>query len=107
MPSQFGANVGVADDGAITVDFYGELDLAVTDAMRDVLVAAGSGGRIVRVDLSDVTFLDSSGIALLARYGQELAGGGGRLQVAATSYQVRRVLEIAGLVTSNAWFDVL
>lgn len=105
--NQFGAVVSVGEDGAVIVALEGELDMAVAPALRNLLVAAGSGARIVRVDLTDVTFLDSSGIATLTVYGKELAAAGGRLQIGERSYVVSRVLDIAGLGTSNPCFDVL
>lgn len=105
--NQFGATIGVADDGAVTVALDGELDMAVAPALRDVLTAAGSGARIVRVDLANVTFMDSSGLMAFITYGRELDLAGGRLQLADRSYQVDRLLEIAGLHATNPSFDVL
>lgn len=109
MPAmnQFAATVGVGEDGAVTLALEGEIDLAVAATLHDMLVAAGSGARIVRLSMAAVTLLDSSGIAVLATYGKELASLGGRLQVTDRPYIVDRVLEIAGFGASNQCFDVL
>lgn len=105
--NQFGAVIGVDDDGAVTIALDGEIDMAAGPALRNVLVAAGSGARLVRLDMRLVTFIDSSGIAVLIDYGRELDVAGGRLQVGERDYRVNRILEIAGLATTNAFFDVL
>jgi anti-anti-sigma factor len=45
----------------------GEIDLATAHDMEARIVAAGEGGAPVVVDLSGVTFMDSSGVRGLVR----------------------------------------
>ncbi|MGC9667743.1 STAS domain-containing protein [Planosporangium sp. 12N6] len=54
-------------DGAIEVSLFGDIDFANSAAVRETVLAALTGAALgaVRVDLAAVTFLDSSGIALL------------------------------------------
>ena len=47
------------------------------------------------LDLSDVTFIDSTGVALLVRTNRQVAAG--RLRLVPVEGQVRRVLELTGL----------
>lgn len=57
------------DDGTVVIELRGELDLAVNDALRDVLVDAITIRRPPRlvVSMLHVTFADSTGMgALLA-----------------------------------------
>ena len=49
------------------------------------------------LDLSGVTFMDSSGIALLIRARQRMQELGGRADVCGAAAQARRVLDAAGL----------
>ena len=53
--------------------------------------------RVVELDLSGVTFMDSSGIALLLRLHRALALTGGKLQVVQVPRQPAKVLKAAGL----------
>lgn len=49
------------------------------------------------LDLSGVTFMDSSGIALLIRARQRMQELGGTVEVCGAAAQARRVLDAAGL----------
>ena len=53
--------------------------------------------RQVELDMSGVTFMDSSGIALLLRLYRSLSLTGGRLQVVQVPKQPGKVLKAAGL----------
>ena len=54
-------------------------------------------GLLRRLDLSGVTFMDSSGIALLIRARQRMQELGGTADVCGAAAQARRVLDAAGL----------
>lgn len=49
------------------------------------------------LDLSGVTFMDSSGIAVLLRTHRQLSGYGGQLRVVSVPRQARKVLDAAGV----------
>ncbi|MFI6099410.1 STAS domain-containing protein [Lentzea sp. NPDC051213] len=55
------------------------------------------GHRHVVLDLSGVTFCDSSGVSALVRGHARASAAAGRLRLVAASPQVTRVLELAGL----------
>ena len=65
------------------------------EGVSDVLAVLASTAIVV--DLSDVTFIDSSAIGGLVSAGQTLADAGGRLAIGPRSDTVRRILEITGL----------
>ncbi len=46
--------------GAVSVELSGELDVAAAGGLREILAWASDSGYSVAVDLSGVTFLDSS-----------------------------------------------
>jgi anti-sigma B factor antagonist len=83
-------------DGAVAVlRMSGEIDLAVVhfNGVLDDLNALPPD--TLEVDLSEVTFIDSSGVGLLVKL-HRVVGGGMRLRC--PSVPVMRVLRICGLV---------
>lgn len=79
----------------VTVE--GELDAATAPALADALQAAAPGETIT-VDLEGLTFLDSSGIAVLLAAHRRDAVDGTRLRLTRPSEAVSRVLGICGLL---------
>ena len=94
------AEISVADqpDGATTVEVRGELDLASAGELRDRLegLAARKPNRLV-LDLSQTTFVDSSGLGAIAGGLRAQRRHGGVLEVVGAASHVRRVFEISGL----------
>ena len=84
-------------DGAVVVSLVGELDLYNANVVRDRLAAAaGDGSERLVVDLSGVTFIDSTGLGVLVEARSRLANRSGFL-VVAPGMEARRALEISGL----------
>lgn len=87
------------------IRFSGELDIRVASiagaGLRDPM---DTWHRTVVVDMSDVSFMDSSGLRLLIRMKQDVDARQGRFVMARPSPQVERVVGIAGL---DRWFDRL
>lgn len=55
------------------------------------------GHRYLVLDLTGVTFCDSSGVSALVRGHARASSAAGRLRLSAASAQVTRVLELSGL----------
>lgn len=83
------------DDEVHVVTLHGELDLSNAHQVRDALV--GIAGSAVVVDLADLTFLDSSGIAALLAARKRILDAGHRFSLRGAQGMVRRVLEVTGL----------
>jgi anti-sigma B factor antagonist len=84
----------------VRLGLTGEIDLAAVPAVRAAvlaLVADPDVGAII-VDLSETTFLDSSGIGELVRSQRLATEAGTRLQVTGARNRVAAVLELTGLV---------
>jgi anti-sigma B factor antagonist len=86
------------DSGAIVLT--GEIDAHTAGSVRDELLrvrvpAAGD----LRVDLSNVTFIDSSGLRIILEVHQEMQRNGRRLVLLDPSKPVARLVEIAGLAS--------
>ncbi len=77
----------------------GEVDLAVAAPLLDAILSTGLAGDLAAlgVDMSRVTFLDSTGIATLVEARNRLAEHGIVLQVLEPAPSVRRVLALAGV----------
>ena len=108
MPSPQGFAVEVSDQdaGAVGIRVRGELDMSAAPGLAEAIGKIEDGATVV-LDLSGVTFLDSSAIGALVGCGREMAESGGRLQIGPRSDIVKRVLEITGLAEPSDAFDVL
>jgi anti-sigma B factor antagonist len=91
----------------VVVSVRGELDMSTAPGLAEALADAAPPTSTVVVDLSAVSFLDSSAIGTLVTAGRSRNDVGGRLQIGARSAIVERVLEITGLGESSDAFDVL
>jgi anti-sigma B factor antagonist len=83
--------------GRLVATLSGEIDLDRAPDVRDFLLDCVGRGRDVVVDLSQVSYIDSSGIASLVEALQAASKGGTRLSLAAVSPQALRVFELARL----------
>jgi anti-anti-sigma factor len=78
----------------VTVD--GELDMftapALEQAIADVLAGAGDAG--IELDMTGVSFMDSTGLRALLAARQRADSAGCRLRLVGAAPSVRRVLEL-------------
>ena len=82
----------------VVVTVIGELDMGDADRVGDVLSeAAGSGRPIVRVDLSGLTFADSSAIKALLLGAKAADDSGVTYEIVNPHGSVRRLLGVTGL----------
>jgi anti-sigma B factor antagonist len=84
-------------EGRLILALEGEIDLEQAGAVRRALLDALKKRRTVLVDLSAVTYIDSSGIASLVEGLQVAKKQKSELALVAVSQRVRRVLELARL----------
>jgi anti-anti-sigma factor len=80
--------------GGVTVYVRGEIDLGERTRLRRVLEEAIRGEQVVRVDLADVAFMDSSGVHELARARRVAARRGTRFIVVSPPRMVRRLMHL-------------
>jgi anti-sigma B factor antagonist len=81
--------------GVLTVSISGELDIVSVDALEDVVATLVRRPATTKVDLdlTDLAFMDSSGLAVLLR----LANQFGPLHIRGARPLIRRVIEVTGL----------
>ncbi len=85
-------------EGATVVDVSGDVELHSANQLRDELAHASDGERpCVVVDLSHVSFIDSTGLGVLVGAFKRVRERGS-LSVVCPQRSIRRVFEITGLL---------
>ena len=85
-------------DGLVKVSLRGELDLSTVGKVDEELQRLeGSEAGIVMLDLSKLTFLDSTGLRCVVRADERAREDGRRLVVVKGPEAVQRVFEITRL----------
>ena len=81
--------------GVLTLSIAGELDLASIESVHETIneVLNGDPERVV-FDLGGLTFMDSSGIAMMLQISKRV----GNVEVRNATPTVRRIIEATGLV---------
>ena len=81
-----------------TVVLAGEIDIATAGRVRDALIAISNGGENkVVVDMTNVTFMDSTGLAALVGPLKRFRSMNGQIVLRGPTGSVRKVLELTGL----------
>lgn len=85
-------------DGVPIVAVSGEIDVATAPPLRERLQAqSASGPATLIVDLSAVTFLDSTALGVLVGALKRCREAGGNLPLVITEPRILKVFEITGL----------
>jgi anti-sigma B factor antagonist len=97
----------VRTQGEVTiVEVGGEIDLHSAPQLRaELLKAAETVKPRVVIDLSEVTFIDSTGIGVLVGALKRAREKGGALNFCGIQSRVKRVFEITGLMRALPLFD--
>ncbi|WP_030230410.1 MULTISPECIES: STAS domain-containing protein [unclassified Streptomyces] len=89
-----------AVDGIRLVTLRGEIDHETKDVLTEVLLSCdGATPPRTVVDLSGVTFMDSSGINVFIAAHQQVSDAGGWVRIAGAQQSVLRVLQLVGVDT--------
>jgi anti-sigma B factor antagonist len=85
-------------DAGHLIAITGELDLAATPELSTVvMIAAGSPGSLVVLDLAGVEFIDSTALGTLLKAGNEIEAAGKQMRIVCAAGPVRRLLEMTNL----------
>jgi anti-anti-sigma factor len=85
-------------DGVQVVELAGEVDVDSVEELEAALAGASAGDRPrVCLDMSQLAFIDSTGLAAVIRAHIAVVEGGGAFAVVAGPGAVRRTLETTGL----------
>ncbi|MBD5636092.1 MAG: STAS domain-containing protein [Candidatus Eremiobacteraeota bacterium] len=100
--------VSSSPDGAQLFSLGGSLDLATSPSLRATLMeAADREKHEIIVDLSDLEFLDSTGLGALIGAHKRAAEHGGSVRLVAQEGQILRLLRITGLLDVFAVYPTL
>ena len=84
-------------DGCCIIYATGEIDLSNSQQLRKTILAALKTDKAVHVDLSAVSYIDSSGIASLIEGLQFSKSNGKEFVLTKPSQQVKAIMELARL----------
>lgn len=93
----FSCAVEADGPGVTRVTLAGELDLATVPQLRAVLSEAAKDAELVIVDLSELTFMDSTGILMILIAHSQIRAADRRLALVPGPRQVQRIFELTGL----------
>ena len=86
------------EDGVSIIALEGEIDLACSPELREILHAhAEAKSPALVLDFSGVSYVDSSGLATLVEYVREAQAFNGRLALAEVNTRVRTILDLVRL----------
>ncbi|WP_319460950.1 STAS domain-containing protein [Micromonospora sp. RTP1Z1] len=86
------------DGGGVCLRLAGELDLSTAPQLNAAIDRlAADGERYLLIDLTALTFCDSTGIAAFVRGDNRASADGGWLRVTGAGGRVERVLRLTGL----------
>ncbi len=87
------------NDGTLVFKLRGSLDLATAPTVRAALSeATEKGGNNLIVDLTQLEFLDSTGLGVLIGAHRRAAEHGGTFRLIVTEGPISRLLNITGLI---------
>ena len=97
-PTQFSIEQSAGGDGRCKLAIAGELDISSSSQVEDeVNRALADGATSVEIHLSDVSFIDSTGLRTFLQLNQRAESDGWRLRLASLSEPVTTLLEVTGL----------
>ncbi len=94
------------DGSAHVIALFGELDLAVADGVdRELRRVEATNATSIVVDLSGLTFIDSTGARLVWQADVRSRAGANRLRLLRGPRAVQRVFEISGIADMLPFAD--
>lgn len=86
------------EEGATVIELIGDLDFHTARRLREQLLELHTqGSNNVVLDMSQLEFIDSSGLSVLVAGLKRLRNSDGNLSLRSIPDQTRRVLEVSGL----------
>ena len=85
------------EHGRAIVTVAGEIDISTVTPLRDRLFEVAASGAPLVVDLEQVSFIDSVGLATLVGAAKRAAAHGGTLQAACALPKIRQLVRLTQL----------
>ena len=94
MAEDFSTEVNATDEATV-IHVRGEIDMATAERLRDVIEPHMGPKQTIVLDLSEVSFMDSSALNLLVQARGRLTKDGGSLVLSNPSKVAHRLLTVA------------
>ena len=96
-------------DNILVAEFLGEVDHHCSAKARADIDEAmeGYGSKNLIIDLSRVTFMDSSGIGIILGRYRKISASGGRVAISGGTKAVRSILNMAGVFSIIDYMDTV
>lgn len=91
----------VNDETGRIVRVVGEVDMSTAPILEETL--SRLDGSATTIDLTGVSFIDSTGLHVLVQTHKRVVGNGGTLQVTGMQPSVRQVFDVTGL---DRYFEI-
>lgn len=104
MSEAFAVNT-TSEGDVVVLGLVGEFDLGGLSTFNEALAAIDPSVARVVIDLSELTFVDSTGLGCFARSHNELEARGAKLVLRTPSKAVRRMIDILALGQSVEIID--
>jgi anti-sigma B factor antagonist len=91
------------EDDTLCIWLAGELDLGTVIQLKQAVDAYARSGQTMIIDLRDVDFIDSMGLAALVRARHRAVARGGRLELVSPPPNVRAVFALTRLDGIFTW----
>ncbi|MBO0824146.1 MAG: STAS domain-containing protein [Actinobacteria bacterium] len=103
-----GASLSTASHGdTLVITISGDLDIVSSPELDDRLTKAGGRHARVILDLTAVTFLDTSALAVIVGHWKTAQAAGRTLALAGANYRYTKALWVTGLADKMTMFDTL
>ena len=89
----------------LNIRLAGEIDLGTAPLLKQAVDGHARTGQTLTIDLRDVTFVDSMGLAALVRAQHRAVARGGRLQLVAPGERVLAVFRMTRLDRIFRWVE--
>ena len=96
-PERLGSAHVVEVDGAVVVAVRGEIDLVTADELTAAVRLAACRSRRLVIDMAELTFMDSSGLGIIATAYRELGQLREAIVLRSPNPATRRLLSISGI----------
>ena len=83
--------------GVYRINTVGELDIATASSLERSLLDIDEADRMIVLDLSGLSFIDSTGLRVVVELNRRYGGEIDRLRIVAESRAVERLLDLVGL----------
>jgi anti-sigma B factor antagonist len=103
-----GASLSAESRGdTMVITISGDLDIVTSPQLDECLTQAEADHSRVILDFGDVTFLDTSALAVIVGHWKTAAARGGTLALAGARYRYTKTLWITGLADKLTLYDTV